>query len=247
MTKLTHLDVSGAAIMVDVGAKDETLRVAIAKGTIRMAPETLAAIEAGVTRKGDVLAVARVAGIMAAKRTPDLIPLCHPLPISSVTLDLVPTETRDGIDITATVKVTAKTGVEMEALTAVSVAALTLYDMVKAIDRQMVIGEVRLVHKEGGRSGITSPGKKDQIATKKTPMSGPEPRLSHSVPTEARDVLRAFMIRHGLKVSDWTKAAGVRSGELFSFLNGQSKSLAPDTAKRLAKAAGVTVKELFAG
>jgi cyclic pyranopterin monophosphate synthase len=151
---LTHIDKHGNAVMVDVSAKAATEREAIAKGTVIMQPETLARISAGGLKKGDVLGVARIAGIMAAKRTHELIPLCHPLGLSSVTVDLAPYAERNAVEITATVKVTGPTGVEMEALTAVSVAALTVYDMCKAIDRGMTISDVRLVHKSGGKSGV---------------------------------------------------------------------------------------------
>ena len=150
---LTHFDADGKAAMVDVSAKDATERVAVAQGSITMQPETLALIVGGTAAKGDVLGVARLAGIMAAKRTSDLIPLCHPLPITKVAVDLEADEKRSAVDITATVKTTGKTGVEMEALTAVSVAALTVYDMVKAVDRGMRIGDVRVTHKSGGKSG----------------------------------------------------------------------------------------------
>jgi cyclic pyranopterin monophosphate synthase len=151
MTGLTHLDEAGAARMVDVSPKPATLREATAAGRIAMSAEALAAIREGAVQKGDVLAVARVAGIMAAKRTADLVPLCHPLPISGVTVDLA--TSLDGIEARATVRTTHGTGVEMEALTAVTVALLTIYDMAKALDRGMVIGEVRLLAKSGGRSG----------------------------------------------------------------------------------------------
>ena len=152
MAALTHFDEAGNAVMVDVSAKDVTARVAVAEGRVVMAPATLAAIRDRAIAKGDVLAVARLAGIMAAKRTAELIPLCHPLSLSSVALALEP-EGDDTMRITATVKVTGRTGVEMEALTAVSVAALTVYDMCKAIDRAMRIEGIRLAHKSGGRSG----------------------------------------------------------------------------------------------
>lgn len=152
-TKLTHFDEAGRAAMVDVSAKAETSRTAVARGRIVMAPETLALIQAGQVGKGDVLGVARLAGIMAAKRTSDLIPLCHPLMISKVAVDLTPA-VPDAVEIEATVKVTGQTGVEMEALTAVTVAALTVYDMCKAADRGMRIEAVRLVHKSGGKSGV---------------------------------------------------------------------------------------------
>ncbi len=151
MSDLTHLDESGGARMVDVGGKASTAREATATGRITMSAEAAAAIRAGLVKKGDVLAVARVAGIMAAKRTSDLIPLCHPLSITSVALDLVPDET--GVTATATIAVNGQTGVEMEALTAVSVALLTVYDMAKALDKSMVIGDMRLIAKRGGKSG----------------------------------------------------------------------------------------------
>lgn len=154
--RLTHLDEAGAARMVDVGAKAETRRLAIAEGTIRMNDAARAAIAAGAVAKGDVLAVARVAGIMAAKRTAELIPLCHPLMLDSVRLDLALVE--DGVTARAEVEVSGRTGVEMEALTAVSVALLAVYDMAKSLDRAMVIGGIRLVAKRGGRSGDWTAG-----------------------------------------------------------------------------------------
>ncbi|MGG5809527.1 cyclic pyranopterin monophosphate synthase MoaC [Falsiroseomonas sp. CW058] len=150
---LTHFDEHGRAAMVDVSGKAGTSRIAVARGRIVMAPETLRLIQAGAVGKGDVLGIARVAGIMAAKRTSDLIPLCHPLLISKVTVDLTPAPP-DAVEIEATVKLTGQTGVEMEALTAVTVAALTIYDMCKAADRGMRIEAVRLAHKSGGKSGI---------------------------------------------------------------------------------------------
>ena len=150
---LSHLDAEGRARMVDVSAKAETAREATARGRVVMRPETLELIVEGRVPKGDVLAVARVAGIMAAKRTPDLVPLCHPLPIAGVELRLEPDRASSAIDIEATVRTTGRTGVEMEALTAVSVAALTIYDMCKAVERTMRIDGVRLVAKSGGKSG----------------------------------------------------------------------------------------------
>ena len=153
MTKFTHLDDEGNAIMVDVSNKQATQRTATAKGTVTMEPETIALIQAGGVKKGDVLSVAQLAGIMGAKRTPDLIPLCHPLELTSVTVDLVCDPGRNAVDITATCKLKGQTGVEMEALTAVAVAALTVYDMCKAVDRGMKIMDVRLVQKVGGKSG----------------------------------------------------------------------------------------------
>jgi len=153
MAGFTHFDKEGKARMVDVSDKAETERVATAKGSVLMQPATLALIKEGGVKKGDVLSVARLAGIMGAKRTPDLIPLCHPLALTSVQVDLTLDESRNAVDITATCKLMGKTGVEMEALTAVSVAALTVYDMCKAVDKGMQITDVRLVHKSGGKSG----------------------------------------------------------------------------------------------
>ena len=150
---LTHFDAEGDAHMVDVSDKPVTARIATAESHIRMAPEALKIITEGRAKKGDVLGVARLAGIMAAKRTADLIPLCHPLPITKVSLDLTPDLELPGVRITATVKTTGQTGVEMEALTAASVAALTVYDMAKAVDKDMVIGDTRVLLKDGGKSG----------------------------------------------------------------------------------------------
>ena len=151
--KLTHFDKDGQAHMVDISAKDATDRVAMAECFVRMAPETLALVESGTAKKGDVLGVARLAGIMGAKKTADLIPLCHPLSLSKVALTLEADSALPGVRIVAIVKTTGQTGVEMEALTAVSVAALTLYDMCKAIDRGMSIEQTQLAHKAGGASG----------------------------------------------------------------------------------------------
>jgi cyclic pyranopterin phosphate synthase len=150
---LTHFDAEGRAVMVDVSGKPVTERVALARGFVAMRPETLALIVGGRAQKGDVLGVARLAGIMAAKRTAELIPLCHPLPLAAVTLDLAADPELPGIAIAAEVRTTGRTGVEMEALTAVSVAALTVYDMVKAADREMRIGGIHLALKDGGTSG----------------------------------------------------------------------------------------------
>ena len=153
MADLTHFDGEGNARMVDVSAKPETERTATAKGSVLVSSETMARIREGGVAKGDVLSVARLAGIMGAKRTPDLIPLCHPLALTGITVDLVCDPARNAVDIEATCRLSGRTGVEMEALTAVSVAALTVYDMCKAMDRSMQITDIRLVHKAGGKSG----------------------------------------------------------------------------------------------
>jgi cyclic pyranopterin monophosphate synthase len=153
MSDMTHFDVEGRARMVDVTGKGDTVREATARGTVQMKPSTLKLVREGGLSKGDVLAVAQVAGVMAAKRTPDLIPMCHPLAITGVEMKFRLDDEASAIDISATVRLAGKTGVEMEALTAVSVAALTIYDMCKAVDREMVIDRIRLVHKAGGKSG----------------------------------------------------------------------------------------------
>lgn len=159
--ELTHLDAHGTARMVDVGDKPDTDRLAVAGGSVTMHPETLRRIRDGNIKKGDVLTVARIAGIMAAKRTSELIPLCHPLPLTKIDLEFTLDEAANKVNIRATARTVGKTGVEMEALTAVNVAALTIYDMAKAVDREMVIGEIRLLEKRGGQRG-------DYVATEGT-------------------------------------------------------------------------------
>ncbi|GAB4271543.1 MAG: cyclic pyranopterin monophosphate synthase MoaC [Pararhodobacter sp.] len=158
MTGLTHFDDQGRAVMVDVSEKAVTSRVAVASAHVVMQPETLAHVLAGTAKKGDVLGVARLAGIMAAKQTAGLIPLCHPLPITKVSVDLVADEALPGVRITAEVRTTGQTGVEMEALTAASVAALTVYDMLKAVEKGMEIGGIAVLRKEGGKSGTYERG-----------------------------------------------------------------------------------------
>jgi len=153
MKRLSHVDRRGRARMVDISDKDETKREAVARGVITMRPETLRLIQQGSLPKGDVLAAARLAGVMAAKRVPDLIPLCHPLLLTSAEIEFTPVERAGRLDIESRVRITGRTGAEMEALTAVAVAALTVYDMCKAVDKAMVIGSIRLVAKKGGKSG----------------------------------------------------------------------------------------------
>ncbi len=151
---LTHFDHKGDAVMVDVSAKPETERVAIASATVVVSSATLARIKAGTVEKGDVLSVARLAGIMGAKKTPDLIPLCHPVALTNVSVELIVDEPACAVRVEATCRTKGRTGVEMEAMTAVSVAALTIYDMVKAMDRGVTITDIRLIHKSGGKSGV---------------------------------------------------------------------------------------------
>jgi len=153
MKRLSHVDRHGRARMVDISEKDETKREAVARGVITMQPATLRMIQKGIVPKGDVLAAARLAGVMAAKRVPDLIPLCHPLLLSSAEVEFTPIEKSGRLDIESRIKITGRTGAEMEALTAVAMAALTVYDMCKAVDKEMVIGSIRLVAKRGGKSG----------------------------------------------------------------------------------------------
>ena len=153
MKRLSHVDRRGRARMVDISGKDETVREAVARGVITMQPGTLRMIREGSVPKGDVLAVARLAGVMAAKRVPDLIPLCHPLLLSSAEVEFTPIEKSGRLDIESRIRITGRTGAEMEALTAVAMAALTVYDMCKAVDKEMVIGSIRLVAKKGGKSG----------------------------------------------------------------------------------------------
>lgn len=154
--QLTHLDEHGRARMVDVGHKDDTMRVATARGSVQMQPETIQRIIAGQIEKGNIITTAELAGVMAAKRTSDLIPLCHPLLLSHISVTCTPNATENCVDIEATVRLTGKTGVEMEALTAVTIAGLTIYDMAKAIDKGMCLTDVRLIRKEGGKSGTWS-------------------------------------------------------------------------------------------
>ena len=189
MKTLTHIAQDGSARMVDVSQKAVTSRIAVAEGLVRMQAGTLALIRSGDAKKGDVLGVARIAGIMAAKRTSDLIPLCHALQISGVSLDLALDERLPGIRVEASVKTSGQTGVEMEALTAVSVACLTIYDMVKAVDRGMIIEGVRLLEKSGGASGdwraASTPSKGREGRTRRPAEAPAKPRSSGKVPRRA--------------------------------------------------------------
>ena len=194
MTDLTHLDETGRARMVDVSAKGETVRIATARGRVLMRPETLALIRSGGVTKGDVLAIAQVAGVMGAKRTSDLIPLCHPLPITGVDLRFELDDDASAVEITAIARIVGKTGVEMEALTAVATAALTVYDMCKAVDKDMIVDSIRLVHKVGGKSG-------------EYVRAGEEAVDRREVEGRAGDDGR---IGHGRSLADRTKAVGAK-------------------------------------
>jgi len=260
MTKLTHLDETGAARMVDVSEKPDTVREASAEATIALSEEAYAAALSGDAKKGDVLAVARIAGIMAAKKTFEIIPLCHPIALSKATVDFEPLADRHAIHIVATAKTTGPTGVEMEALTAASVAALTIYDMVKAVDRAAVIETVRLVSKSGGKSGDFRPAKtpvktddKPSIAVRLAKARAAKPSTlmdevaapKSNVPAAQREAFRAFMTSHGLRASTWAKDAGVSQSLIYSYLTGKSGSIPNDVATKLARAAKVRVEDMF--
>ena len=269
MSKLSHLDDTGAARMVDVSAKDVTVREASAEALVRMSAEAYETAVEGTGPKGDVLAAARIAGILAAKKTSELIPLCHPLPISKAGIDFEPQAEAHALRIIAMVKTTGQTGVEMEALTAASVAALTVYDMVKAVDKGTVIETVRLLMKSGGKSGSyiaphVVPAAAVPAATSGRVSAGfrsvpgarckPAPKTlvgevaasrQPAAPDAAREAFRAFMTDNRLRATEWAKQAGVPAAQIYAFLTGKSRWLNPDTAEKLARAARVRVDDMF--
>ena len=272
MSDLSHIDETGRAAMVDVTDKAETERSATASGFIALKGETLAMIAEGTAAKGDVIAAARIAGIMAAKKTHELIPLCHPLLLTGIALDIAHAEDGSGLLITATVKTKGTTGVEMEALTAVSVAALTLYDMVKAVDRAATIGAIRLVAKSGGKSDYQEDGADEPTGPipplppdppkllsrgfRRAPGAAARPTPPRPQPTDqgpaterARhsraDAFRAFLRDNRLQVSGWAADAGLPVGLVYGFLHGRIGRLPKDAEEKLAKAANATVKDVF--
>ncbi|MEI9993341.1 MAG: cyclic pyranopterin monophosphate synthase MoaC [Rhizomicrobium sp.] len=261
MNKLTHLDDAGAARMVDVSAKDATDREATAEATIVLGAEAFAAVTDGTAKKGDVLAAARIAGIMAAKKTSDLIPLCHPIALTGANVDFEPDAARRAIRIVATVKTNGQTGVEMEALTAASIAALTLYDMVKALDKGAVIETVRLLSKSGGKSDtfIAEPPKAQKPAyrsagirdrAKPATLMGEvaAPRRDANAQRDAnqqREAFRSFMTSNRLRATQWAKDAGVSASEIYSFLTGKTRSMPQGVAEKLAVAARTRVEDMF--
>lgn len=255
MTKLTHLDETGAARMVDISEKAATEREASAEAIIVLSEGAYAAAVSGNAKKGDVLAAARIAGIMAAKKTPDLIPLCHPIALSKANLDFEPLPDRHAIRIVATAKTTGPTGVEMEALTAASIAALTIYDMVKAVDRAARIESIQLLAKSGGKSGTYKAQARDgkpSIATrlakarvKPAMLMGEVAAPRPPAATSKRDAFRAFMTGNGLRASSWAKEAGVSQSLIFSFLTGKSQTIPTDAANKLARAANVRPEDMF--
>jgi cyclic pyranopterin phosphate synthase len=255
MTKLSHLDEQGRAAMVDVSAKGDTERLASAQAIVLLSADAYGLVVSGEAPKGDVLATARIAGIMAAKKTSELIPLCHPLALSHAAIAFEPIADRHAIAITASVKTTGPTGVEMEALTAASVAALTVYDMVKAVDRSARIESIRVLTKSGGKTGTYEADAKAEPApvpssskTRPRPSvlvhEATAPRPTAEVTSE-RAALRDFMAAKRLRASAWAKSAEVPVSELYAFLNGRARSIAPASAEKLARAAKAQVDDLF--
>lgn len=256
MSDLTHLDEHGAARMVDVSDKEPSAREATAEAVIVLSPEAFAAVADGTAPKGDVLAAARIAGIMAAKKTWELIPLCHPIPLNKLGIEFEALPERNAFRIAATAKTTAQTGVEMEALTAASIAALTVYDMVKSLDKGAVVESIRLLTKSGGKSGT-------YIAPRRSPAKAPvRPRaratpsaLGHEAvapvaprgdPNADREAFRQFMVSRQLRATEWAKQAGVPASQIYGYLTGRSRALAHDVVERLARAARARVEDLFA-
>lgn len=269
MSKLTHINEKGDARMVDVSDKDVTTRTAMAEAIVRMRPETLALVLEGTSPKGDVLAVARIAGIMAAKKTSELIPLCHPLPVSGVTVACEPDEALSLIRVLASVKVTGKTGVEMEALTAATIAALTIYDMLKAAERGITIESIKLISKDGGKSGAylidgaDAPAAKSRsvamrranaaTSVRRTRAAKPSESASEPINRKApdnsgrRDALRRFMAQRSLTAHAWCRDAGLAVGVLYSFLHGRTHTLTKAEEQKLSLAAGVSPEDLYRG
>lgn len=254
MANLTHLDETGAARMVDVSGKDTTEREAIAEAVIVLCEEAYNAIAAGEAPKGDVLAAARIAGIMAAKKAPELIPLCHNIALAKAEIAFENIPERNAIRIIATAKTAGRTGVEMEALTAASIAALTIYDMTKGIDKAAVIESVRLTSKSGGKSGtFAAPPLRSLRKTPVTPSRGRAAVLSGDVAAPAvapsagaqTAAFRNFMTSHHLRATEWAKKAGVPASQLYAFLTGRLRALPEDVIQKLARAAQVRPEDMF--
>jgi len=244
MSRLTHLDDQGAARMVDVSHKDASAREASAEAVVVLSPEAYAVAKAGNAPKGDVLGTARIAGIIAAKKTSELIPLCHPLALAEVGVDFEWQDARHALRVTAFAKTTAQTGVEMEALTAVAVAALTVYDMVKALDKGTVIESLRLLAKSGGKSGAYKAPRANNAAPRA--VTHPKALMSEAAdPNARREAFRAFMTSRGLRATVWAKQAGVAAPQIYAYLTGRSRGLGAEVAERLARAAQVRVEDMF--
>lgn len=255
MSRLSHLDESGAARMVDVSGKGATAREASAEAVVLLSEETLAEVTAGRMPKGDVFAAARIAGIMAAKKTSEIIPLCHQISLTGASIEFEPLPGQGAIRIAATVKTLAQTGVEMEALTAASIAALTIYDMVKAMDRGIVIESIRLLSKSGGKSG----------EFRALQQAKPQPHTKTGKPSSAtlmheaasatprgdlnadREAFRSFMADRRLRATEWAKQAGVPTAQIYAYLTGRSRALPRETIEKLARASRARVEDMFAG
>jgi len=256
MSKLSHLDEKGAAHMVDVSHKAVTAREATAEATILVSAEAFAAVSEGTSPKGDVLAIARIAGIMAAKKVPDLIPLCHPLAIAKAAIEIEPDSVRNAFRIQASVATSGQTGVEMEALTAASVAALAFYDMIKAVDKSAMIENIRLLTKSGGKSGDykapSTPARPAPAKARAKPsalmgeVAAPRARSQGNDIEKRRQAFRAFMTSRRLRPTLWAKQAGVPSGEILGFLTGRSRGFSQEVAEKLARAARAQIDDMFA-
>jgi cyclic pyranopterin phosphate synthase len=257
MNKLTHLDEHGAARMVDVSKKSTTAREAAAEATIILSGAAFGAVMNATLQKGDVLAAARIAGIMAAKKTSELIPLCHPIALAKASIEFEPDSLRNAIRIVASAKTSAQTGVEMEALTAASIAALTIYDMTKSIDKGAVIESLRLLSKSGGKSGdyVANSSKLEKLAYQSTrarsrvrpstliaAVTAPPQRTE---PNAAREAFRTFMTSRHLRATQWAKAADVPAAQIYAYLTGKVRTLPGDVAERLARAAKSRVDDMF--
>lgn len=262
MTKLSHLDERGQASMVDVSSKAATERSATAEARVVISEDAFKQVVDGTLPKGDVIATARIAGIMGAKKTSELIPLCHPLAITHAGIEIVPLVDGRTLKVTSTAKTTGQTGVEMEALTAAAIAALTIYDMVKAVDKSAVIESIRLLTKSGGKSGRyqTPQRPPDEPETPKSALGKRSaarvtPRvLSHVTTTpptgaaaDGRENLRQFMIARGLRPSEWAQSASVPLNELYGYLSGHSRKLSSESIEKLAKAAKATPEQMLVG
>jgi len=257
MSKLSHLDERGNASMVDVSPKAATQRSASAEARITISEDAFRQVMDGTLPKGDVVATARIAGIMAAKKTSELIPLCHPLALTHAGVEISPLPDGRTLQIITSVKTTGQTGVEMEALTAASVAALTVYDMVKAVDKAAVIESIRLLTKSGGKSGSYEayPSGEKPTPAAKSGGAKVKPRvLSHEAAppappnsSDGRENLRRFMTARGLRPSEWAQSAAVPLNELYGYLSGHSRKLSSDAVEKLARAARATPEEMLSG
>lgn len=263
MNKLTHLNEMGAARMVDVSAKDSTEREASAEAKVILSESAFDAVAHGETKKGDVFAAARIAGIMAAKKTSELIPLCHPIALTAVEIELTSDESGHSIRILATARTSGKTGVEMEALTAASIAALTIYDMTKSVDKGSTIEGVRLVSKSGGKSGRYIANEKNRrssdsalphmrsrvrpstLMNETTGLSAKRTADAQRDTGAQREAFRTFMTSKHLRATQWAKDAGVPVAQIYAFLTGKTRAIPADVAEKLARAARSQVDDMF--